>query len=114
MRIADRAVLVTGANRGIGQALVEEALKRGAKRVYAGTRQPLAHPDERVTALTSTYRRPRRSPSREPSSAEWRTGRRTSSPIPCHSPWRTAGAAVRAKAFERQLSALVAAEPVKA
>ena len=41
MTIADRAVLVTGANRGIGQALVEEALRRGAKRVYAGTRQPL-------------------------------------------------------------------------
>jgi len=52
MTIADRAVLVTGANRGIGQALVEEALSRGAKRVYAGTRQPLAHPDERVTPLT--------------------------------------------------------------
>jgi NAD(P)-dependent dehydrogenase (short-subunit alcohol dehydrogenase family) len=52
MTIADRAVLVTGANRGIGQALVEEALRRGAKRVYAGTRQPLAHLDERVTALT--------------------------------------------------------------
>ena len=50
--IADRSVLVTGANRGIGQALVEEALRRGAKRVYAGTRQPLAHPDERVTPLT--------------------------------------------------------------
>jgi NAD(P)-dependent dehydrogenase (short-subunit alcohol dehydrogenase family) len=48
MTIADRAVLVTGANRGIGQALVEEALKRGAKRVYAGTRQPLTHADERV------------------------------------------------------------------
>src|SRR5260370_707069 len=47
--IADRAVLVTGANRGIGQALVEEALRRGAKRVYAGTRQRLAHPDRRVT-----------------------------------------------------------------
>jgi NAD(P)-dependent dehydrogenase (short-subunit alcohol dehydrogenase family) len=31
MTIADRAVLVTGANRGIGQALVEEALRRGAK-----------------------------------------------------------------------------------
>jgi hypothetical protein len=29
-------------------ALVEEALRRGAKRVYAGTRQPLAHPDGRV------------------------------------------------------------------
>jgi NAD(P)-dependent dehydrogenase (short-subunit alcohol dehydrogenase family) len=52
MTIADRAVLVTGANRGIGQALVEEALRRGAKRVYAGTRQPLAHLDRRVTALT--------------------------------------------------------------
>jgi NAD(P)-dependent dehydrogenase (short-subunit alcohol dehydrogenase family) len=52
MTIEDRAVLVTGANRGIGQALVEEALRRGAKRVYAGTRQPLAHPDERVTPLT--------------------------------------------------------------
>jgi len=52
MTIADRAVLVTGANRGIGRALVEEALRRGAKRVYAGTRQPLTHPDERVTPLT--------------------------------------------------------------
>jgi NAD(P)-dependent dehydrogenase (short-subunit alcohol dehydrogenase family) len=52
MKIANKAVLVTGANRGIGQALVEEALWRGAKGVYAGTRQPLAHLDERVTPLT--------------------------------------------------------------
>jgi NAD(P)-dependent dehydrogenase (short-subunit alcohol dehydrogenase family) len=52
MKIADRTVLVTGANRGIGQALVEEALRRGAKRVYAGTRRPFAHSDARVTPLT--------------------------------------------------------------
>lgn len=50
--IADKSVLVTGANRGIGQALVEEALSRGAKRVYAATRQPLTHADGRVTPLT--------------------------------------------------------------
>jgi NAD(P)-dependent dehydrogenase (short-subunit alcohol dehydrogenase family) len=52
MTIADKAVLVTGANRGIGQSLVEDALRRGANRVYAGTRQPLAHSDGRVTPLT--------------------------------------------------------------
>jgi len=51
MEIAGKAVLVTGANRGIGRALVDEALRRGAGLVYAGTRQPFTHPDARVTAL---------------------------------------------------------------
>lgn len=51
VRVADKSVLVTGGNRGIGRALVEEALTRGARRVYLGTRTPLTHPDSRVAPL---------------------------------------------------------------
>jgi NAD(P)-dependent dehydrogenase (short-subunit alcohol dehydrogenase family) len=51
MNIANKTALITGAGRGIGRALVEEALRRGAKRVYAGTRGPLAHADARVTPV---------------------------------------------------------------
>jgi NAD(P)-dependent dehydrogenase (short-subunit alcohol dehydrogenase family) len=52
MKIADSTILVTGANRGLGKALVEEALRRDAKRVYACARQSFAHADKRVTPLT--------------------------------------------------------------
>jgi NAD(P)-dependent dehydrogenase (short-subunit alcohol dehydrogenase family) len=49
--ITGKAVLVTGANRGLGRELVEEAVRRGAAEVYAAARQPITHPDERVTPV---------------------------------------------------------------
>jgi len=52
MKIANKTVLITGANRGIGQALVNEALRRGAQRVYAGTRGTIENADKRVTPIT--------------------------------------------------------------
>ena len=44
MTIADKAVLVTGANRGIGQALVEEALRRRAPPLGRGWVRHAADP----------------------------------------------------------------------
>src|SRR6266496_5266857 len=52
MNIQNKTILITGANRGIGRALVDEALRRGAKTVYAGTRSgQLQNADNRVTPL---------------------------------------------------------------
>ena len=53
MNIENKTVLITGANRGIGRALVDEALIRVATRVYAGTRSgALQATDSRVTPVT--------------------------------------------------------------
>ena len=42
MKIENAVVLVTGANRGIGLAFARELLARGARKVYAGARDPAA------------------------------------------------------------------------
>ena len=40
MKLANAVVLITGANRGIGQAFAREALARAARRVYPAARDP--------------------------------------------------------------------------
>jgi NAD(P)-dependent dehydrogenase (short-subunit alcohol dehydrogenase family) len=42
LKVEGRVVLVTGANRGIGLALVEALQERGARKIYAATRKPEA------------------------------------------------------------------------
>lgn len=40
MKLDNAVVLITGANRGLGLAFAREALARGARKVYAGSRDP--------------------------------------------------------------------------
>ncbi len=55
MNLSGKTVLVTGANRGIGIAVVKALLNRDVSKVYAGARDPNKLPDfgdERVVPLT--------------------------------------------------------------
>ncbi|ARJ05235.1 short-chain dehydrogenase [Cnuibacter physcomitrellae] len=51
MDISGTTVLVTGANGGLGRNFVEQALARGASRVYATARRPRQWEDARVEPL---------------------------------------------------------------
>ena len=54
MNLLNRTVLITGANRGIGLAVVNELLKRGVRKIYAAARKPESLPnfaDDRVVPL---------------------------------------------------------------
>jgi NAD(P)-dependent dehydrogenase (short-subunit alcohol dehydrogenase family) len=51
MQIQNSVALVTGANRGLGKALVDELLRQGAQKVYAAARQPTSSSDGRIVPL---------------------------------------------------------------
>ena len=51
MKIENSVALITGANRGIGLAFARELLARGARKVYAGARNPVTVTQAGVHAL---------------------------------------------------------------
>lgn len=58
MKIENSVALVTGANRGIGLAFARELLARGARKVYAGARDPVAVTQAGVTPLRLDVNQP--------------------------------------------------------
>src|SRR5258707_286434 len=98
MTIADRAVFVNGANSGIGQALVQGALRRGAERVCTGRHPAFSHMGSRVRrpifgGVEKEQEDIFPDPMSESLAESWRGG--------------------AVKALEREFAALVEAEPVK-
>jgi NAD(P)-dependent dehydrogenase (short-subunit alcohol dehydrogenase family) len=58
MKIDNATVLVTGANRGIGLAFTRELLTRGARKVYAGARDPSSVKQPGVEAIRLDVTKP--------------------------------------------------------
>jgi NAD(P)-dependent dehydrogenase (short-subunit alcohol dehydrogenase family) len=58
MKIANAVAFVTGANRGIGLAFTRELLARGARKVYAGARDPLTVNQPGVEAVRLDVTKP--------------------------------------------------------
>jgi len=58
MKLDNATVLVTGANRGIGLAFARAALARGARKVYAGARDPASVTLAGVEAIRLDVTRP--------------------------------------------------------
>jgi NAD(P)-dependent dehydrogenase (short-subunit alcohol dehydrogenase family) len=58
MKIDNATVLVTGANRGIGLAFTRELLARGARKVYAGARDPSSVKQPGVEAIRLDVTKP--------------------------------------------------------
>lgn len=58
MKVENAVVLVTGANRGIGLAFARSLLARGARKVYAGARDPAAVTQAGFQALKLDVNKP--------------------------------------------------------
>ncbi|MGC2028798.1 MAG: SDR family NAD(P)-dependent oxidoreductase, partial [Steroidobacteraceae bacterium] len=58
MKIDNSVALVTGANRGIGLAFIRELLARGARKVYAGARDPSTVKQRDVQAILLDVTKP--------------------------------------------------------
>jgi NAD(P)-dependent dehydrogenase (short-subunit alcohol dehydrogenase family) len=50
--LGGRTVFITGANGGLGEQFVIQALERGARKVYAAARTPRGWIDDRIQSLT--------------------------------------------------------------